>query len=324
MAVISLADFSHKKELTELWIEAFEDDENFISSFLDAYMIPEYNVPVGISDDGKITSMLYLIEFELYSNTKSLGNCAYLFAAATKKEYRNNGHMSELIAYSAELCGNRGLKAIFLFPQEENHKLFDFYSKSGFKSIYAAKKIKIKSGDKKIISDLSGLRLENKNITDVKIFDRLYDSYAEFTAKQELAPMKDRLFYFRCASAYLGVPKNSEIKAYFAVLENNVEKFCYVFYKKYKNTYYIDDIIFPEYHNIKETTQRKFDETTEILADFILNLGGDINLEMNVFPISFSDGQNIPLAMILPLSDDINNITDNLKSPVYINMFMNI
>ena len=44
----SLADFSHKRELAELWAEAFSDGEKFISSFLDAYMIPEYNVPLVI------------------------------------------------------------------------------------------------------------------------------------------------------------------------------------------------------------------------------------------------------------------------------------
>ena len=325
-AKISLADFSHKKELADLWIESFGDGENFISSFLDSYMLPEYNVPVVFSD-GKIVSALYLIDFELYSNTKFLGNCAYLFAACTKKEYRSRGFMSALVSYSAELCKNRGLKAIFLFPQGESHKLFDFYSKLGFETIYAAKRKESKSGDKPPKFDFTGLRLEKKVLTDVHIFDGLYDSYVEFTAKQELAPLKDRLFYFKCASSYLEVPENSEIKTYFAVLENNVEKFCYVFYKKYKNTYYIDDIILPKHNNTEQTARRNFNETANILEDFIFNSGesGDnISIVMNTLPDSFSDSKNIPLAMILPLSDDISYITDNLKSPVYINMFMNI
>ena len=145
MISISLADSSHKKELTELWVEAFGDDEKFIASFLDAYMIPECNVPIAVAD-GKIASALYLIDFALYSNQKNLGDCAYLFAAATKKEYQNNGYMSKLVSYSAKLCQNRGLKAIFLFPQEQNQKLFDFYSKFGFKSIYGAEKIIVGDG----------------------------------------------------------------------------------------------------------------------------------------------------------------------------------
>ena len=341
---ISLADFSHKKELIKLWQEAFGDEEKFISSFLDAYMIPEYNVPV-IIEGGEIASALYLIEFTLYSNMNVIGTCVYLFAAATKKEYRNRGYMSRLVSHSAGLCKNRGLKAIFLFPQGQDKKLFDFYSKFGFKTIYMAKRIRQSPafgppfekgadvGNAPLgVPRPSEFRLAEKEITDVEIFDGLYDSYAEFTAKQELAPLKDRLFYFKCASSYLEDPD-----AHFAIFEkinnihgkiaentHNVEKFCYVFYKKYKNIYYIDDIILSEYNNIKENNQQKFHETADILADFILNSGENANLEMNVLPSPLADAQNVPLAMLLPLSDDVKNIADNLKSPVYINMFMNI
>ena len=326
---INLADFSHKKELTELWIEAFGDDEKFILNFMDAYMIPEYNVPI-ITADGEIASALYLVEFALYSETKILGNCAYLFAAATKKEHRNKGLMSKLVLYSAELCRNRGLKAVFLFPQAQNQKLFDFYAKAGFETIYYAERITKKSGSKK---DFAGFRLERKNIADTSVFDGLYDSYADFTSRQVLAPMKDRLFYFKCAASYLDVAENSEIKTHFAVFENNVEKFCYVFYKKYKNNYYIDDIILPadkfERFNKEKhgDNKKRFNETAELLADFIVNsgkFGDNTALGMNVLPSSKTDGRNIPTAMLLPLTDDVKNITDGLKCPVYINMFMNV
>jgi len=315
---IKLADFSHKKELTELWIEAFGDDEKFIAGFLDAYMIPEYNVPI-IIEDGKIASALYLVEFDLYSNTNVLGSCAYLFAAATKKEYQNKGFMSRLVLYSAKLYQKRGIKAIFLFPQAGDKKLFDFYAKAGFEAIYAANRIIYKSNEKR---DLTGLKLESEDITNVEIFDGLYDSYVDFTSRQELAPMKDRLFYFKCASCYLETPGNN-----FAVFEkeseNNVEKICYVFYKKYKNTYYIDDIILP----VKQNGKENFDKAADMLAGYILNsgkFGDNITLGMNTLPNPGQESQNVPLAMLLPLADNISGITDDLKSPVYINMFMNI
>ncbi|MCL2771910.1 MAG: GNAT family N-acetyltransferase [Oscillospiraceae bacterium] len=327
--IISLADFSRKQELIDLWSEAFGDYEEFISSFIDSYMIPEYNVPVVISD-GKIASAFYLIEFELYSNMQSIGICAYLFAAATKKEYKNRGYMSKLIKYASDLYGNRGVKVIFLFPQNKN--LFDYYAKFGFESIYQTKKMTIDSNSliqTCDVSDLKRFRLQTQNITDVNIFDGLYKSYVEFTAKQSLAPLKDRLFYFKCASSYL---ESTETK--FATFErinseneNNVEIFCYVFYKKYKDTYYIDDIILPEYIKISEGVHKKFDETASVLADYILNilsLGNNSNIEMNVLPSSFSDGKNIKTAMILPLSKDTAEIVKDLKSPVYLNMFFNI
>jgi ribosomal protein S18 acetylase RimI-like enzyme len=316
----SLADFSRKGELTELWAEAFCDGEAFISSFLDAYMIPEYNVPV-ITEGKKIVSALYLVEFELYSETKNLGNCAYLFAAATKKEYRNRGFMSSLVRRASELCANRGLQAVFLFPQAQNKKLFEFYGKAGFLTVYGAKRVKHAAGEKK---DFAGYRLERKDIADTEVFDGLYDSYVYFTSRQALAPKKDRLFYFKCAKSYLDVPENADTQARFAVFFQNSELLCYAFYKKYKNIYYIDDIVLPAERKAKGET---LNETAETLADFFLNSGnfGD-NAELcaNVLPNSASDPENVPLAMLLPLTEDVRGIAESLKYPVYINMFMNL
>ena len=343
MDIISLADFSHKKELTELWIEAFSDNAQFITSFLDSYMIPEYNVPV-IIEDGKIVSVFYLIEFELYSNMKLMGSCAYLFAAATKKEYRGRGYMSKLIKYAAELYKNRGVKAIFLFPQDnkdnkenKENKLFDFYAKLGFSGIYQAKKITNAIINTENIpktetdlTDLTAYNLQNQDITDTDIFDDLYKSYIDFTAKQMLSPLKDRMFYFRCAESYLESPENK-----FAIFErkihkngkneNNVEKLCYVFYKIVKNTYYIDDIIFiqpsktSEYSNYFDYMNYYY-----LLFDYIMNEIKLENVVINALPLSFSDNNNIKLGMIMPLAKDVKEIADNLKSPVYLNMYMNI
>ena len=317
----SLADFSHKRELAELWAEAFSDGEKFISSFLDAYMIPEYNVPLVI-EDGRIASALYLVDFELWSETKNLGDCAYLFAAATKSEYQNRGFMSGLVKYASELCAGRGQKGVFLFPQAQNKKLFKFYAKAGFEAIYGAKRVeRAFSGAKK---DFAGFSLEHKDIADTEVFDGLYDSYVYFTTRQELAPKKDRLFYFRCASSYLDVPENSKTQPHFAVFSQNAEILCYVFYKKYKNILYIDDIVLSAEIKAKGKT---LNETAEILADFFVNSGnfGDkAELGMNVLPVAASDSKNVPLAMLLPLAGDVRDITDNLKYPVYINMFMNL
>ena len=314
---IALADFSHKQELLELWREAFGDDEDYILSFLSGYLIPEYNTPV-VRVDGRIVSVLYLVEFELYSSMRVIGNCAYLFAAATLEEYRGRGYMSALMKYASELYKNRGISAIFLFPQEGAESLFKFYEKFGFKAVYQAKRICAGTA-----SDLTGFRLVNRAIDDTAVFDALYGSYAEFTAKQALSPKKDRLFYFKCAASYLQEPNR-----YFAVFErelnNNVEKFCHVFYKKFENNYYVDDIIIAEYNKMQKGAQRKFEEVAGLLAAFILNSGDNIKIEMNVLPESFTDDGNIKLAMILGLSEQAKNIIKNLSAPVYLNMYMNI
>ena len=315
MAELTLADLSHKKELTELWAEAFGDDEGFISSFLEAYMIPNHNVPAVISDGG-LASALYLLDFALYSNADEIGHCAYLFAAATKKEHQNRGHMSRLIAHSAELCQSRGQKAIFLFPQDKDPKLFDFYSKFGFEGVYAAKKIK-GAGRGGAAHEPASYALRDLDISDPGVFGRLYGAYSKFAAMQPLAPVKDRLFYSRCAASYLEATGNSGTAAHFAALErideHNCEKICYVFYKKDKNNYYIDDIIPIGAKNCPE-----------ILAGFFADSGGGINFEINAPPSSLSDAQNERLAMILPLAGEVRDIIRELEAPIYLNMFMNV
>lgn len=315
---IKLADFSHKQELLKLWQEAFGDDEDFILSFLNGYLFPEYNAPV-VFVDGKIVSALYLIEFPLYSNQKVIGICAYLFAAATREEYRGCGYMSALMKYAAELYKNRGISAIFLFPQESAENLFNFYSKFGYKSIYQAKKI---SATPKNL-DLTGFRLVSHEINNEEVFDELYKSYVEFTAKQSLSPLKDRLFYFKCASSYLESP-DKHFAAFERATANNVEKFCYVFYKKFENNFYIDDIIMAEYIKMHKNAQRNFTEVSELLAEFILKSDDNVKVEMNILPEDFTDKDNIKTAMILPLNEEAKNIAENLKSPIYLNMFMNI
>ena len=312
---IKLADFSHKPELLEIWREVFGDDEDFILSFLDAYLIPEYNVPLVIAD-GKIVSVLYLVELELYADMKAIGNCAYLFAAATREEYRGLGYMGALIKYAAELYKNRGIAAIFLFPQESDEKLINYYAKFGFKSVYQMKKI---CAQKRGNINLKDFRLVNHAINNTEIFDGLYEAYAEFTAKQSLSPIKDRLFYFKCASSYLDSPDK-----YFGVFErvinNNAEKLCYVFYQRNENNYFVDDIIITGYNKMRGSA-RDFNQAAGLFADYLLSEGDDIKVEMNVLPENFDD--NIS-AMILSLNEKVEDIIEDLKSPVYLNMFMNI
>ena len=335
---ISLAEFSQKKELVDLWIETFGDDEYFVNSFIESYMIGEYNVPVALVD-GKIVSTLYLIDFDLYSNLENIGVCSYLFAAATDKEYRNRGLMSRLIEYAAELCKNRGIKAIFLFPQNQSEDLFRYYAKFGFKDIYKTKKIYKIDSELEAPSNIADLQLELKaaDICDVETFDELYESYIDFSVRQSLSPVKDRLFYFKCAKSYLDSAEDlngesdkelTEENTCFAILKNNVEKFCYVFYKKSKNVYYIDDIIYIKCDKVTENINNlrgEQDKVIALLAGYIKNQGCDY--EINGLPIDdiiddISD-KNDSLAMILPLNKQVENIIDSLKVPVYLNMFMN-
>ena len=301
MSHIALAELAHRDALAALWAEAFGDSEAFISSFLEAYMIPGHNVPAVISG-GEPVSALYLLDFPLYSYGKAIGDCAYLFAAATKEGHKRQGHMSELIGYAAGLCREMGQKAIFLFPQ--NPKLFDFYAKFGFETVYAATKTRGKG---------SPFGLAEKNIADPGTFERLYGAYAKFSAGQALAPLKDRRFYLECARAYLD--DGGHFAAPDWINEHNSEKFFYVFYKKYKNIYYIDDII------PIEPTKEGFGDAAAALAEVFSGADPGAGFEMTLPPLP---GKSTPLAMLMPLCEEVREIIRGLEAPVYINMFMNV
>ncbi|MCL2157888.1 MAG: GNAT family N-acetyltransferase [Oscillospiraceae bacterium] len=322
---ISYAEPSHKKELVSLWAEAFGDGEEYVLNFLAAHMGSGLNVPIARSN-GELLAALYLIELPLYSNSQKLGSCSYLFAAATKKTYQNQGIMSALVSHSVRLCKNRGQKAIFLFPQ--SGPLFDFYSRFGFETFYMAKKLNFCfDGEKKGGSpelSLNKFNLNEKSISEPDTFEELYAAYEKLALAQPLSPLKDRRFYRTCAASYLDildildVAENIGTAAHFAAFErlneHATEKICYVFYKKYKNNYYIDDII-------PLGQKNDFESAAKLLAGFLSEAGAK-SLELTLPPSSPADSRNA-MAMILPLSGEIENIMRKTEPPPYLNLFMN-
>ena len=328
---ISYAGPSHKKELVSLWVEAFGDREEYVLNFLAEHTCPGLTVPIA-SLNGELLAALYLIELPLCSNSKKLGTCSYLFAAATKKTRQNQGIMSALIAHSIAACKNKKQKAIFLFPQSE--RLFEFYLRFGFETFYMAKKLNFCfDGEKKDSLPEFGLSefnlpefsLNEKSISEPDTFEALYAAYEKLALASALSPLKDRLFCRTCAASYLDIldildiAENIGTTAHFAAFErvdeHGSEKICYVFYKKYKNNYYIDDII-------PVGKKNDFESAAKNLAGFLSESGAQ-SLELNLPPSATNDARNVPMAMILPLSGEIENIMQKTELPVYLNLFMN-
>lgn len=128
---LRLATEADRKELYFLWNEAFGDGNDTIDLFFDTALKFE-NVPV-IADEGKILSVLYLIETEIVNSTSS-HSAYYIYAAATRKSHRQKGLMAELLEYSARLAGERNIDYLFLCPETE--KLYNYYEKQGFKTAF--------------------------------------------------------------------------------------------------------------------------------------------------------------------------------------------
>lgn len=111
-----------KEQALSLYKMVFcEDSEDFAKTFTDKYFDKFCRF---IEKDGKIVSMLYLLDCKVFDGEATY-SAFYLYAAATHPDYRNKGLMSKLISSVIKED-----KVIVTKPA--NDELFSFYEKFGF------------------------------------------------------------------------------------------------------------------------------------------------------------------------------------------------
>ncbi len=111
-----------KEQALSLYKKVFhEDSEDFAKTFTDKYFDKSCRV---IEKDGKIVSMLYLLDCKVFDGETTY-SAFYLYAAATHPDYRNRGLMSKLI--SSVLKEDK-----VIVTKPANDELFSFYEKFGF------------------------------------------------------------------------------------------------------------------------------------------------------------------------------------------------
>lgn len=137
--MIRLSEKNDREGLIVLWQEAFGDTREAIELFLNKRYLPQ-NTLVD-DDNGKITSMLYLLDGKVIADGVTM-NAYYLYAAATLKEYRGRGIMAKMLQNVKELAENRGVDLVCLKPAEES--LYGFYEKHGYKTVFTTQKAAIK------------------------------------------------------------------------------------------------------------------------------------------------------------------------------------
>ncbi|MGN0493022.1 MAG: GNAT family N-acetyltransferase [Acutalibacteraceae bacterium] len=115
----------NNKALREIYREAFGDDGEFENRLFS--LCGEYLRSVSCGEE--TAAMLFALPCKIIGCGEEL-DAYYLYAAATKKEYRGRGYMSRLIR---ELIKEE--KPIFLKPQ--NDRLTGFYERLGFQRFNA-------------------------------------------------------------------------------------------------------------------------------------------------------------------------------------------
>lgn len=111
------------RSLKELWLSVFNDTETAVELFFQRKFTPDI---AFIAKDGEqLVSMLYLLPSSVNGH-----KACYLYAAATKEQYRGCGIMGNLIDFALkttdyELC--------VTLPATES--LYEFYGKFGFQKL---------------------------------------------------------------------------------------------------------------------------------------------------------------------------------------------
>lgn len=136
-----LARIEDKPELFALWQEAFGDDFDTIEKFWST--VTALQKTLVCERENRIVSVIYLINADIVINGKSY-SAYYVYAVATKKEYRHRGIMTELLKYAENISKQRNIDFLFLRPASEH--LYDYYAKCGFET-------KFFQGEKTVFSE---------------------------------------------------------------------------------------------------------------------------------------------------------------------------
>lgn len=174
-------------EMKMLWHDIFGDDFEYIDQFIEDVYDP--NLTIIAKNDNAVVASLYMIEYS-YVLEDITYKMLYLYALATKKEYRNQGIMSRLIEEAIQMAKKQKYDAMFLMPAEKS--LIEYYQKFGFNNLirnriveinspflsiqqidsdYKIEDLTIENGIKKIIcASKTGIVYKTKDINKLKLY----------------------------------------------------------------------------------------------------------------------------------------------------------
>lgn len=111
-----------RKDAAELFATTFADEtEASANKFVDEF----FDNGLFIYKGGKLASMLYLLPAECDGE-----QLMYVYAAATREDYRKRGYMTKLLETAKETAANKECKALFLRPFDKTAERL--YKNNGF------------------------------------------------------------------------------------------------------------------------------------------------------------------------------------------------
>lgn len=123
--MVRKAEEKDKVELKKLWIETFNDSEEFFDDFYKHRF--SSSIVYLLEDDRELISAAWYIKSKYYLD-EEIKDCFFVVGVATKEEYRKQGHMKTLL----EEANLNATSPVFLYPAVR-----PYYEKLGFTSGHA-------------------------------------------------------------------------------------------------------------------------------------------------------------------------------------------
>lgn len=115
---------SEKEEIAEIWQKCFGDTKEEITCYFETYFTKQ-NMLV-IHEDGKVAAMASFLPAELSIGEEKSFPARYVYAVATRPEYRKRGYAAKILNYAKEKY------RMPLALQPESDALREYYKKFGF------------------------------------------------------------------------------------------------------------------------------------------------------------------------------------------------
>ncbi|MCC8176303.1 MAG: GNAT family N-acetyltransferase [Bacteroidales bacterium] len=121
-----------KKVIEEIWAEAFDDSPAYRRMYFDNVYSPQDALTLQ-DDHGHVVSSMLLQRYSISFQGRSLP-MAYIAGAATRRNYRHQGHGTRLMRYALETAYDRGDAFAALIPASDH--LYFFYDRLGFLTVF--------------------------------------------------------------------------------------------------------------------------------------------------------------------------------------------
>lgn len=145
-------------DMVEIWEECFGDNEDYIRFFFDNKLIGEekFENQLVWTEENKPVAMLTMLESKVMIHKRQVPMW-YIYAVATKSEFRKRGIAGKLVDYANELAKKKdGITA--LVPASD--KLFQYYEKLGYQTVFQVREWKGRYKNEY----LSGMREESEEL----------------------------------------------------------------------------------------------------------------------------------------------------------------